>query len=224
MHNLVFFEWAYLKFFKRSGLCEGRKYKTMKTDKSNITKFAILGAVLLVVGVGGFFLANNRSEAESQKTAMASSGEEKSGEKGVQGQMFAGWAKRCDKQEGKAPYCEVFEVLSVKETKQRFMEMAVGFPNGADKPAAGILILPLGVMVGSGAMVQVDDKTEKSLKISTCLPAGCVTKLDIDAPFLAELTAGKVLNIKFANAEGKTMAAQLPLEGFKPALDSLKAK
>ncbi|MCC6598615.1 MAG: invasion associated locus B family protein [Alphaproteobacteria bacterium] len=185
-------------------------------------KWIVLVAVVLVAGVGGFLLMKNRnaapgSAAQAQETAAdAAKGNVKSTE-----QYFGNWGSRCDTVEGKPPYCEAFQRLSVKETRQRFMEFAVGFPAGAVS-ATGVVVLPLGVLVKAGGALKVDEKEPRRFSINTCLPAGCVARITLDETLLSEMKSGKLMAVTFANAEGKPMTVNLPLDGFDKALATIR--
>jgi len=196
-------------------------------------KWIVLGVAALIVGAAVFFVMKSNSgavdspapvvQAEGEGLAIAPKADEAAPQAGSEGSATAAapsegtaWAKRCDKpkEEGKPEYCEVFQKLTVTKTKQRFLEFAVGYPAGKEKSPYAVIVLPLGILVQSGGTMQVDDKPVKQFGIQTCLPAGCIVKVELDAASTADMSAGNLLHLKFASAEGKVMGVDLQLKGF----------
>ncbi len=205
-------------------------------------KGILLVAIMVIVGAGAFFMMKKPqnpapivpppvaqdtvdNETSSPVAPAESDVPEPAGHETAQAGPANGllWSKRCDKPktEGSAPYCEVFQKLSETKTKQRFLEFALGYSAGREKPITGVMILPLGVMLQSGGTIQVDDKTLKAFAINTCLPEGCVAQMELDPAFLDEMTQGKTLHVKFADAKGKVMGVDMPLGGFATQLGTL---
>ncbi len=136
------------------------------------------------------------------------------------------WSKRCDApQEGaenQKPYCEAFQILSVTETKQKFLEFAVGY-RGSPAVANAALLLPLGIQVNAGGIMQIDEEEQaEQFTIETCLPAGCISRFALKPELVSKMSAGQNLYISFADAQGQTMKIQLPLQGFAMTLESIQ--
>lgn len=84
----------------------------------------------------------------------------------------------------------------------------------------GTLALPFGLLLKSGATLQIDDGVPAApLPFRTCLPAGCLVPLDIDAKTLALLRQGTMLKISATAADsGQPVTFNVSLNGFASAL------
>ena len=128
------------------------------------------------------------------------------------------WTKRCEKrQEPEGDYCEIFQRLAFKETRQRLVEFALGFQNS--NIASGILVLPLGVAIQPGVRVSIDDKPEyRTASIEYCIKDGCYARVELGRDMLDNMRRGKDLVLHFQNNEGKNIEVKLSLSGFSEAL------
>ena len=89
---------------------------------------------------------------------------------------------------------------------------------------SGNLILPFGLSLDAGARLQVDERGERgALGFSTCLPAGCVVPLTLDAEAIAEMRDAAALRVKVENVDRKEVVLSISLKGFGAALDRLEA-
>ncbi|PZQ44407.1 MAG: hypothetical protein DI551_10220 [Micavibrio aeruginosavorus] len=131
------------------------------------------------------------------------------------------WLKRCNDKDTES--CEVFQSLSLKENNQRLIEIAVGFPKDMDgQPQIGIIV-PLGIAVGKGVDMKVDDKDIVHFDIRTCIPDGCLVLEPMNETLLKSMKSGtKLLATFINNGDQKAINIELALEGFEKALDSLK--
>ncbi len=136
------------------------------------------------------------------------------------------WNTRCQ-DEAAQKQCEVFQRLIVKETGQRVVEFAIGFPDDAGGDPRGVMILPLGILLPSGTIMQVDDGAAFKFDIRFCTVDGCFAFLDMKRELEGGKTAldmlrkGKNAKITFQNVQGQAMTVDLSLAGFKKALDNL---
>jgi invasion protein IalB len=176
----------------------------------------IITAILVVLCLGGLYIyKSGSSEAapsaveETQTAESGANDSEKPVEKGKDG---AGWSKRCVEEDKSK--CEVFITVTDSKTKQRFMEIAFGYPEPGQEVMAGV-ILPLGIVVSAGGFFQVDEDPQgKKFQIITCTPSGCIAKFKLDNAFMDKLTAGKMLTVGVMQTNGKPLKVQMPLENF----------
>jgi invasion protein IalB len=87
--------------------------------------------------------------------------------------------------------------------------------------ATGTLVLPFGLALEAGVILQVDDNPAATpLRFSTCLSAGCIVPLKFDAPTLAALRVGTTLKAmaKAANSD-QPGTLSISLKGFSAAFD-----
>jgi invasion protein IalB len=136
-------------------------------------------------------------------------------------ETYDDWVVACAvPQSGKT--CAMQQELKAQQTGQRVLAIELQ-PKGAG--AAGTLVLPFGLALANGASLQIDDGAAGTpLRFSTCLPAGCIVSLDLDAKMLAGLRKGTALNVKVTPADGgaETQLA-ISLKGFASAFDRTAA-
>lgn len=90
---------------------------------------------------------------------------------------------------------------------------------------AGSLVLPFGLSFAVGAGLQVDDKTDQAmLPFSTCLPIGCVVRVDFDAAMVEAMRTGNQLTINVrADGAAEPTEFSISLKGFSAALERTRA-
>lgn len=134
------------------------------------------------------------------------------------------WSERCNAKEKadgpKRGRCEVFQRLIVKDTGQRLVEVAVGFPR-EKKTARGIVIVPLGILLQSGVQLKIDDGEPFKFQIRYCDNAGCFGYVDLNDGILNTMRSGKKIVLTFQAAKGKTVNVELSLKDFSKALDQV---
>lgn len=128
------------------------------------------------------------------------------------------WQVRCVKPEGEEKeVCEVFQRLSMKDTGQRLMELAI-LKSRTDKGMhQGVVVLPLGIKVMSGVQMQIDDGEAYRFNISHCEANGCIAFLDVDKKLLSEMKKGKSLNLVVVAANGQAIKVVMTLDGLAKA-------
>lgn len=178
-------------------------------------KFIVIGLVLVLAAIGAF-VATSDSVVGEEKAA-AAAGEEVIKQAALP-ENGEPWKIRCNSEEAKASEqkrgkCEVFQQLIVQETKQRFAEFAIGFPEGQTE-ARGIMILPLGILLEQGVEMKVDDQQSFKFKIRYCEPSGCAAFLSLNEQVLNMLRNGKIAKVTLQSAQGKTMGFEMSLKGF----------
>jgi invasion protein IalB len=135
-----------------------------------------------------------------------------------------GWSQRCDEKKDGKKYCEVFARLAMKDSHMRVAEVTIGFPQDNSLPkgvARGVIIMPLGVLLESGATMAVDSGESFSFKSRFCIQGGCYAFVNLKKNILDSMKKGKNLNIYFKTADGHDMRLALGLKGFDKALDKL---
>lgn len=90
---------------------------------------------------------------------------------------------------------------------------------------AGNLVLPFGIQLDAGATLRIDEQPAMApLRFHTCLPAGCVMRVSLDASTVTALRAGTKLHVEARTADtGQEFAIGISLNGFPSAIDRLKA-
>lgn len=135
------------------------------------------------------------------------------------------WIVRCNneddiKLENKRGKCEIFQRLSLKDTGQRVVEMAIGFPDDKDA-ARGIFILPLGILLQPGVTMQIDDNPPLKFAVRYCVPNGCVAYVNLNDTILDMLKKGESANVIVKQANGEDITLPIVLKGITKALGEI---
>jgi invasion protein IalB len=136
-------------------------------------------------------------------------------------ETYDDWRVACTLQDG-AKHCGLSQQQFDNQSKQRVLAIEFTAPV-ADK-IEGALILPFGLALERGVVLQVDDGPAGPVQhFRTCLPAGCLVPLSFDAKLIAAARKGTALKLKASADGGKDIALSISLKGFSPALDRTAA-
>ena len=137
-------------------------------------------------------------------------------------QRFKDWAVACPKSEDEGKKnCQAVQRLTVSESGKQVMQISVAYLDGQEDPVA-IIILPLGMLLQTGALLTVDGEEIGRLGIQRCEPGGCIAPLVLDEKVLGIFKSGTKGQITVQNATGKDVPIPLSLSGFTAALAELK--
>ena len=177
--------------------------------KHKYFKPALIVIVLLIAGISFQAIMSDSVSGKEEESAAASSSEAES------------WKIRCaegvDVNKPEKGKCEVVQTLYVKETGQRFAEMAVGYSSDDGKPR-GVVILPLGILLESGVLFQIDDMPPFKFSPRYCDNNGCVAYLDISDKIMNGLRKGENVKLGMKITDGRQVSVDIPLKGFSKAL------
>ena len=130
------------------------------------------------------------------------------------------WAVRCADD---GSQCEAWQRLMVKGTDQRMAEIAIGFPDGADGPARGVMVLPLGIMLPAGVQLSIDGAAPYGAQVRYCTHDGCMAFLTLDEAVLNELRKGRGASLSFQSYAGQGVSLDVSLNGITAALKKAAA-
>ena len=134
-------------------------------------------------------------------------------------ETYQDWRLSC---ESAAP--QAICAISQQQTQQNGQRvLAVELRRSGDGVLSGSLILPFGLLLEAGAILQLDDgQPRERLRFSTCLPAGCFVPLSFDAETITAMRAGTALQVKVQSMDTKEVALSISLKGLAAALDRLQ--
>jgi invasion protein IalB len=94
----------------------------------------------------------------------------------------------------------------------------------ADDRLEGVALLPFGLALDSGVKLQIDDTPAGPPRsFRTCVPAGCLLPLSLDAHTAAMLRSGTTLKAKVVIDGGADTVLAVSLKGLSSALDRTAA-
>jgi len=133
---------------------------------------------------------------------------------------YGDWVVSCDiRSENNTgrKVCGLSQEQTNTQSHQRVLFMQLQ-PKGS--AAEGTLVLPFGPDLSRGITLQIDSGAVlASLPFWTCLPAGCLVKLNFDAKSVAALRAGTNLKVNMFPVGQQEMSLSVSLKGFPAALD-----
>jgi invasion protein IalB len=144
------------------------------------------------------------------------------------GQAFRDWMVTCEGQpddqpgadDGAAPQCYIVQNIALKESGQRLLHVAVGYPPQRERPAA-IITLPLGIFLPAGIGLAVDDGEPLRVPVQHCLTVGCRALLALDENLVSQLKAGHQARITFQDSSRREIGVPVSLLGFTAGLRAL---
>tara|TARA_R110002124_G_scaffold129483_1_gene290773 strand:- start:70861 stop:71352 length:492 start_codon:yes stop_codon:yes gene_type:complete len=133
------------------------------------------------------------------------------------------WDVRCKtNEENGKEYCEMFQMITVKDTNQRFVEIAF-FKDSNDK-MGGVIILPLGLLVAKPVIMTVDDGDKMAFQFHTCTPGGCLARITATDELMTMMRKGNDITLSTHSQLGKPFAVKLSLAGFSKAYKEVMKK
>lgn len=128
------------------------------------------------------------------------------------------WTVRCGTVD-QVVSCEAFQEQISSQNQQRVL--AISF-DSADAVLTGVLVLPFGLLLANGAVLQIDDKPASEVQsFQTCLPAGCLVPLQIEADWIGALRTGTTLGVGAQSVSGQEATFSISLTGLSSALDRI---
>ena len=142
-------------------------------------------------------------------------------------QVFGDWLLACEaRTDGQGELCYLHQTLTYNkdDVSGKLLDIKIGaLGEGTDLYA--IMMLPLGLNIPSGVVMQPDDGEPTPLTIQTCTKLGCRSVAPIPEDLLWGFRQGKVLKVGFVPfGSKKTIVVEASLTGFTAAYKTLMAR
>lgn len=141
------------------------------------------------------------------------------------------WGINCEKTDetkGKdVADCVIIQEIRYKKGESQGRLAYLKFGRVKDKKEGtktqGVLLAPLGIMVQSGIIMQIDDSKNTSvIPIARCISEGCLSNFSLGDDGVEKLKKGTKLNLYYTTADGKKLKTSISLKGFSNAFETLK--
>ena len=138
--------------------------------------------------------------------------------------QFKDWTVRCGRQNEKGPeVCGMEQQTTDKEGRTVLAVFVGKVPNSPDP---GLLIMvPLGVLLPAGVMLQIDSGAEMPLEVNRCERQGCRIELLLKPDLLTRLKSGSQAKVLFEvfdpQGERRRLGVPVSLQGFTAALEQV---
>lgn len=132
------------------------------------------------------------------------------------------WTVRCFALASPSP-CDMYEELQDKNSHQRVLGFSIAYAPKDDRHVVDIAV-PLGVAIGSGAIIKTDNYTSPKLAYRRCDQQGCYVEGVMPNEMIASLSrSGPDASINIVADDGKSYALKFSLNGFASAHDAMAA-
>ncbi|WP_299131159.1 invasion associated locus B family protein [uncultured Amaricoccus sp.] len=134
---------------------------------------------------------------------------------------FGDWQVRCFTQTDE---CFMYQ-LAVDTGKNPVAEVSVlKLPAGGEAAAGMTVVSPLGTLLTSGVVVQVDTDEARQYPFNWCSQAGCFSRFGLTGQSITSMKRGKAgkMTLISVAAPQNPISLNLSLTGFTDAFDSLK--
>jgi invasion protein IalB len=138
---------------------------------------------------------------------------------GPQHLVFSPWTKVCPDQGPDETRTTCFIGKNGRTDTGASFVAAVLIDTGHDAEKMLRVTLPLGVRLGEGTWISVDQSLRMSAPFVTCVPLGCFADYQANNELIAGLRQGKELMIHAVNGDGQVARFALPLFDFSEAYD-----
>lgn len=117
--------------------------------------------------------------------------------------------------------CLLSQAQGNNQTGQRIYAIELRPP--ADGKTEGVILMPFGLNLDSGAILKLDDKDlGKGLRFSTCAPQGCLLPVSFPTVATDAMRKGAKLVVASLNlSSGEAVTFNVSLNGFGAALDRM---
>lgn len=134
---------------------------------------------------------------------------------------FQDWVGVCADIQGQER-CEIQQTLNMENEQgnARLLRTSVNF---IDNQLVMQLLLPLGLDLRAGIVMQIDEGEEFGSGFLTCVQEGCLVAFPLDNDRLAALRAGNQMKVGFRPFNtNETLVLEISLMGFTRASQSVK--
>jgi invasion protein IalB len=132
-------------------------------------------------------------------------------------EVFGSWTVECRITDGRKA-CALSQAQGNAQTNQRVFAIELRAPK--DGRTEGAILMPFGLKLENGAVLQLDDKQlGQNLRFSTCYPQGCLIPISFPTVATDAMKTGKTLTAAALNlSNGDPVSFNISLNGFAEAL------
>jgi invasion protein IalB len=130
------------------------------------------------------------------------------------------WKVRCDTPPGaRREHCVLTQNATTEDHPRAQLRVLV-FKTADFKSRLMQFVVPLGVQIGAGLLVKIDDAEIGRAGFVRCLPTGCIAEVVLDDAMVEKWRAGQRASFTLHTGE-QTIGFTIPLAGFGEGYDKL---
>ena len=131
---------------------------------------------------------------------------------------FGAWSVRCETVNDDPETCAMTQAVIAPESKQKIFE--VNFAK-TERGTQMTIVLPLGIHLPNGLILEVVDWDQKDLPISFCTQSGCFVNQLLDDEFVDLLRKKEKAQVMVWTAPDEKATIPLSIDGFLDAFKKL---
>ncbi len=131
------------------------------------------------------------------------------------------WSINCSPSGKKTPSeCTMQQEIIMKNSQLPVLQLTFA-QLSKETPPHALLIVPLGIYLPGGVVIQIDDNPGKTFPIERCDPDGCHLFMSLTNSTLNQLFLGKLLTVSFFDSDRVKIKIPVNLEGFNDTYKTL---
>ena len=132
------------------------------------------------------------------------------------------WTVVCDiPDQLEVEVCLIVQQHNLRDSEQPVIRVEIGFAVQNGAPFA-VITAPLGVALGAGLSLQIDDGEQTHFDYGSCIPKGCIVGTGLTEEQLAAMKKGTQAQFTFKDNRAREIAVPVSLSGFTAALRSIE--
>lgn len=136
------------------------------------------------------------------------------------GDTFGSWSFECTARSATEIDCGFAQLVVRQDNNKPIARLRVTGPDG-EKPGTITALVPLGIDFPAGFKQQVDETTDLSVELFTCVAQGCILRTEISEDVDMALRTGERLGITYTLVGAPQSVTILgSLSGLNDALDA----
>ena len=126
------------------------------------------------------------------------------------------WTVVCDTPEHLGEeICLIVQQKNMKDSNQPVIRIEIGYaPQNGEPLMLATVATALGLTLGHGLEMQVDQHEALRFGFSSCIPAGCVVATNMTADQINLLKQGNEARFTFQDTQGRRITVPISLNGF----------
>ncbi|WP_161861768.1 invasion associated locus B family protein [Algicella marina] len=138
----------------------------------------------------------------------------------IETEVFGDWEKRCAVATNQ---CFIYQIARDEAGNAVAEVTIVSLPDGDQAEAGATIVTPLGTLLPSGLVMQVDSGQARKYEYSWCTRSGCFARFGLEAGYIANLKAGNkaIMQLSSVAAPERPIRLNLSLSGFTAAYEAL---
>lgn len=131
------------------------------------------------------------------------------------------WNINCSPSGTKTPSeCTMQQEIIMKNSQLPVLQLTFA-QLSEETPPHALLIVPLGIYLPGGVVIQIDNNPGKTFPVERCDPDGCHLFMSLTNPTLNQLFLGRLLTVSFFDSDRVKIKIPVDLEGFSDTYKAL---